>query len=143
MNESLLQRIERKLAALSDERGYQVLDYVEFLESKFAERATPTGLFAKITETVEDTMRAGKLPIQAISGTMGVMDSAAKVMKGFAAAGKAVVDEAVRAAEGKPPVGEGGASPGSVAPPAAPKPAAPKPPAKSAGKPSGPPKPGA
>lgn len=143
MNESLLQRIERKLAALSDERGYQVLDYVEFLESKFAERATPTGLFAKITQTVEDTMRAGKLPIQAISGTMGVMDSAAKVMKGFAAAGKAVVDEAVRAAEGKPPVGEGGASPGSVAPPAAPKPAAPKPPAKSAGKPSGPPKPGA
>ena len=33
-------------------------------------------------------MRAGKLPIQAISGTMGVMESAAKVMKGFAAAGQ-------------------------------------------------------
>ena len=28
-------------------------------------------------------MRAGKLPIQAISGTMGVMDSAAKIMKGL------------------------------------------------------------
>lgn len=132
MNEALMQRIQRKLAALSDERGYQVLDYVEFLESKFAERATPTGIFAKITETVEDTMRAGKLPIQAISGTMGVMDSAAKVMKGFAAAGKAVVDEAVRAAEGKPPLGEGGAPPEPAAPPAAPP-----------DKASGPPKPGA
>jgi hypothetical protein len=44
-------------------------------------------------------MRAGKLPIQAISGTMGLMDSAAKVMKGLAAAGQAVVDEAVKAAE--------------------------------------------
>ena len=103
MNDVLLQRIQRKLAALSDDRGYQILDYVEFLESKFAERATPTGIFAKITETVEDTMRAGKLPIQAISGTMGVMESAAKVMKGFAAAGKTVVDEAMRACEGEPP----------------------------------------
>lgn len=125
MNDVLMQRIQRRLESLSDERGYQVLDYVEFLESKYAERAAPTGIFAKITETVEDTMRAGKLPIQAISGTMGVMDSAAKVMKGFAAAGKTVVDEAMRASEGQP---------------AAPKPtaAAPAPPPKQA--PSTPPK---
>jgi len=129
VNDALKQRILRKLESLSDERGYQILDYVEFLESKFAERAAPTGIFAKITETVEDTMRAGKLPIQAISGTMGVMDSAAKVMKGFAAAGKTVVDEAMRASEGQPPL-EGPAPP-SAAKPAAAKPAAAKtPPAK-------------
>ena len=48
-------------------------------------------------------MRAGKLPIQAISGTMGIMDGAAKVMKGLAAAGQAVVDEAVKAAESATP----------------------------------------
>ena len=89
----------RLLETLSDERGYQILDYVEFLDSKYAERARPGGLFARITETVENTMRAGKLPIQAISGTMGLMDSAAKVMRGLAAAGQAVVDEAVKAAE--------------------------------------------
>ena len=77
MNDLLKQRIGRLLDSLSDERG----------------------ILAKITETVEDTMRAGKLPIQAISGTMGIMDSAAKVMKGLAAAGQAVVDEAVKAAE--------------------------------------------
>jgi hypothetical protein len=99
MNDLLKQRIARALDALSDERGYQVLDYIEYLESKYAERARPGGLFAKITETVEDTMRAGKLPIQAISGTMGLVDGAAKVMKGLAAAGQAVVDEAVKAAE--------------------------------------------
>jgi len=99
MNDLLKQRIGRLLEGLSDERGYQVLDYLEFLDSKYAERARPGGIFAKITETVEDTMRAGKLPIQAISGTMGIMDSAAKVMKGLAAAGQAVVDEAVKAAE--------------------------------------------
>jgi hypothetical protein len=99
MNDLLKQRIARALDALSDERGYQILDYIEFLESKYAERARPGGLFARITETVEDTMRAGKLPIQAISGTMGLVDGAAKVMKGLAAAGQAVMDEAVKAAE--------------------------------------------
>src|SRR5919108_5507702 len=99
MNDLLRQRINRLLDALEDERGYQVLDYVEFLNSKYAERGQPGGIFAKITETVENTMRAGKLPMQAISGTMGLMDSAAKVMKGLVAAGQAVVDEAVKAGE--------------------------------------------
>jgi hypothetical protein len=99
MNDLLKQRIGRMLDTLSDERAYQVLDYIEFLESKYAERARPTGLLARITETVEDTMRAGKLPIQAISGTMTLMDSASRVMKGLAAAGQAVVDEAVKVAE--------------------------------------------
>ncbi len=146
MNDALKQRIQRKLETLSDERGYQILDYVEFLESKFAERATPTGIFAKITETVEDTMRAGKLPIQAISGTMGVMDSAAKVMKGFAAAGKTVVDEAMRASEGQPPL-EGPAKTAKAATPKPPaakvptsKPPAAKPPAPKPAAPKVPPK---
>ena len=102
MNDLLKQRINRLLETLNDERGYQVLDFVEFLDSKYAERSQPDGLLSKITATVENTMRAGKLPIQAITGTMGLMDSAAKVMKGLAAAGQAVVDEAVKAAESRP-----------------------------------------
>ncbi len=103
MNDLLKQRILRRLELLNDDRGFQVLDYVEFLESKYAERQSPNNIFARITETVEDTMRAGKIPIKAISGTMNLMDSAGKLMKGLSAAGKAVVDEAVRAAEGAPP----------------------------------------
>ncbi len=99
MNDLLTQRIMRNLENLDDERGYRILDFIEFLNSKYADRANPSGLFAKITDTVEDTMRAGKLPLQAISGTMGLMDSAGKVMKGLAAAGEVVVGEAVRAAE--------------------------------------------
>ena len=99
MNDLLKQRITRLLETLDDEKAYQVLDYAEFLNSKYGERGQPSGILAKITETVENTMRAGKLPIQAITGTVGLMDSAAKVMKGLAAAGQAVVDEAVKAAE--------------------------------------------
>lgn len=98
MNEHLKDRLLRKLETLSDERAYQVLDFVEFLESKYAERSAPTNIFARITERVEDTMRAGKVPINAISGTVGVFDSASKVMKGLASAAGAVVDEASKTA---------------------------------------------
>src|SRR5215831_5131297 len=71
MNEQLKQRILRRLETLADERGYQILDYVEFLESKYAERAAPTNLFAKISEGIEDTMRAARIPIKAVSATTG------------------------------------------------------------------------
>ena len=114
MNDLLRQRITKLLETLDDEKAYQVLDYAEFLTSKYAARSEPDGLLARITATVENTMRAGKLPIQAISGTMGLMDSAAKVMKGLAAAGQAVVEEAVKAAETLPkaePEIEAGAAP--------------------------------
>jgi hypothetical protein len=98
MNELLKQRILRRLEGLSDERGYQVLDYVEFIESRYGQRGAAAGFFSKLTETAEDTMRAVGLPIKAVSGTMGLMESAGKVMKGVAAAAQSVVDEAVKAA---------------------------------------------
>ena len=120
MNEQLKQRIMRRLETLADDRGYQILDYVEFLESKYASRAAPSNLFAKISEGIEDTMRAARIPIKAISGTTGLVDSAGKVMKGVAAAAQSVVDEAIQAAEsGKP-------APQAPAPPDAPKVVPPK-----------------
>jgi hypothetical protein len=102
MNEQLKQRILRRIEALSDQRGYQILDYVEFLESKYAERVAPTNILAKITEGIEDTMRAAKIPIKGISTTMDLMGSAGKVMKGVAAAAQSVVDEALQAAAPDP-----------------------------------------
>lgn len=114
MNDVLKQRILRALDALSDERGYQVLDYVEFLESRYAERQRPTNLLAKLSDAVEDTMRAGKMPVKAITTTTGLMDGAAKVMKGLASAGQAVVEEAVRVVDGSP---AGSSTPSIPAPP--------------------------
>ena len=94
MNEFLKKRIERKLEALSDERVYQVLDYIEFLESKYAARSPvqPSPL-QRLAETVEDTLRAGRVSASAIKETMDAMAAAGRVMSGLAAAGKAVVDE--------------------------------------------------
>ena len=44
-------------------------------------------------------MRAGKMPLDAISGTVGFFDGASKVMKGLANAAQAVVDEASKTAQ--------------------------------------------
>jgi len=99
VNEFLWKRIERKLAALPEERVYQVLDYVEFLESRYAvQDAAPASPFQKLAEKVEDTLRAGRVPVGAIRSTMDAMSAASRLMGGIAAAGKAVVDEVAGAA---------------------------------------------
>ena len=104
MNEFLRKRIERKLEALSEERVYQVLDYIEFLESKYAAHPTESpSTFQKLAETVEDTLRAGRVSASAIKGTMDAMSAAGRMMSGLAAAGKAVVDEVTGAEPAAPP----------------------------------------
>ena len=85
MNEHLRDRVLRKLETLSDERGYQVLDYLEFLESKYAERQPqPTNIFTRFSEAVEDRLRAGKVSASAIAETMGLMSRAMSVLNGVA-----------------------------------------------------------
>src|SRR5215208_5035044 len=113
MNPNLRDRILRKLESLSDERAYQVLDYVEFIESKYAERQNPPpNVFQRFAETVEDRLRAGRVSAATISEAMGLMNRAVSVLNGVAAAGKSVANDIVTAARpatppttGAPPVG--------------------------------------
>jgi hypothetical protein len=115
----LRDRILRKLETLSNERLYQVLDYVEFLESRYAERQpTPASVFQRFTDGLEDTMRAGRLSADTIAQTMGLMSRAMGVLSGVAAAGKSVASDVVNAASrpaprgaARPPSGQG--TPGS------------------------------
>jgi hypothetical protein len=98
-NPFLRERIMRKLETLSNERLYQVLDYVEFLESRYAQRqAAPASVFQRFTEGLEDTMRAGRLSADAIAQTMNLMNRAMGVLSGVAAAGKSVASDVVNAA---------------------------------------------
>ena len=81
MNEHLRDRILRRLETLSDERGYQILDYVEFLESKYAERQSPqANVFTRLTESVEDKLRAGRVSASVIAETMGFLNRASNVL---------------------------------------------------------------
>ena len=84
MNEFLNKRIDRMLDTLSDERVYQVLDYIEFLESKYAAQdPTRPSPLQRLAETVEDTLRAGRVSASAIKGTMDTMAAAGRVMGGL------------------------------------------------------------
>lgn len=93
MNDVLRERLLRKLDQLPDEKAYQVLDYVEFLESKYVDRPAGAPAFQKVAETLEDTLRAGRVPVTIITGTMDAVGKAGKFLGGLAAAGKAAVDE--------------------------------------------------
>lgn len=121
LKDQLKERIVRRLDGLPDDRLLQVLDYVEFLESKYGARAAPDNLLSRLTDTVQDTMRAGKLPLDAISGTVGFIDGASKVMKGVVSAAATVVDEATKTAQNlatpKPPAGPPAGTPEPPTPP--------------------------
>jgi hypothetical protein len=98
MNQFLRDRILRKLDTISDERAYQVLDFVEYLESKYAERQNPsTNVLQRFAETVEDKLRAGRVSAATISETMNLMNKAMGVLSGVAAAGKSVANDIVGA----------------------------------------------
>jgi hypothetical protein len=96
MNEHLRDRILRKLETLSDERAYQVLDYVEYLESKYAQRSSPgASTFTRFTEAIEDQLRAGRVSATAIAETVGFMNRAANVLNSALETGKTMASELV------------------------------------------------
>ena len=99
MNPHLRDRILRQLDSLSDERGYQVLDYVEFITTKYAEKPqSSASLFTKFTEGVEDRLRAGKVSASTIADAMSLMNKAVGMLEGVAAAGKSVANDVMTAA---------------------------------------------
>ena len=88
MNDITRERILRRLEGMPDEQAYQVLDFIEFLEAKYATQSRDPSTFQKLAERVEDTLRAGRLSASAVKGTMDVVDAAGRVMRGVAAAGR-------------------------------------------------------
>jgi hypothetical protein len=112
MNEHLRDRILRKLETLPDERGYQVLDFVEFLESKYAERASPTAsTFTRFTEAIEDQLRAGRVSASAIAETVGFMNRAANVLNSALETGKSMASELVSSSRSAPSTAPSTATP--------------------------------
>ena len=102
MNAYLRDKMLQKLETLSDERGYQVLDYIEFLESRYAERATAAGAatgnpLSRFADVLEEKMRAGRVSASTIAETMGFMSKAMGVLNGAAAAGKSVASDLMSA----------------------------------------------
>lgn len=124
MHDVLRDRIWRNLEALPEDRLYQVLDYIEFLGSKYARDKVrpPSSPIRAFGERLEDKLRVNRVGMSAIRGTLGVVGTADKMVTGIAEVGRSVLRE----------VGAGGPPPERPSGPPAPRPATPRPPAPAA-----------
>jgi hypothetical protein len=92
MHDVLRQRLLRKIESLPDEQIYQVLDYIEFLESKYStvEQIEASGL-QKFAEGLEDKLRKRAVSPNTIREAFQVISAADKVLSGVSSAGKQIL----------------------------------------------------
>lgn len=108
MHDILRDRLWRKLETLQEPQLYQILDYIEFLESKYAPgQAREPDVLTKFAEKFEDSMRMRSVAPKAIMGAVGLMGTARKVVRGVTGAGKDLLgalegDQQTRNPETKP-----------------------------------------
>jgi len=94
----LICRTDPRRDAVRRMKGRNGLDYVEFLESRYAERQSSTvSAFTRFTEAVEDRLRAGRVSASTIAEAMNLMNRASNVLNGALAAGRSVANDIVSA----------------------------------------------
>ncbi len=69
----LRRRLWRKLESLPDERLYQVLDYIEFLEERYGEQPQEPDSMQRFAESIQDKLRARRAAPWALKGVMGAL----------------------------------------------------------------------
>ena len=76
MHDALHQRLIRKIESLPDQQIYQVLDFIEFLELKYAEvdSVEASGL-QKFAENLEDKLRKKARILELLKQKMGLVCS--------------------------------------------------------------------
>jgi hypothetical protein len=103
VNEFLKERVLRRIEALPEDRVFQVLDYIEFLESRYAAKpVADLTVVQRLAEGVQDTLRAGNIPPAAIAETMGLMQKAMGILDGVKAAAESVASEVSKSVSGQP-----------------------------------------
>jgi len=106
MHDILRERISRRLEVLPEPQLYQVLDYIEFLETKYAaEKARRPDRLQQFAERLEDGMRARSVAPKVISGTVGLFGTARRMARGVASAGRDIfgLDEQATPPRPRPP----------------------------------------
>ena len=100
MHDVLRQRLIRRIESLPEAQVYQVLDFVEFLESKYARdaRVEPTVL-QKFAEGVEDKLRNKAMNPATLREAFQLIAAADRVLADVSSAGKQILGEL----SGEPP----------------------------------------
>jgi hypothetical protein len=104
VHEVLRQRLLRRIESLPEEQVYQVLDFIEFLESKYARdlKVEATGL-QKFAEGLEDKLRKKAVSPSTIREAFQLIAVADRVLSSVSSAGKQILSEL-----GAPPVEDAG-----------------------------------
>jgi hypothetical protein len=119
MHDIMKERVWRKLETLPPEQLYQVLDYIEFLEAKYAQaKARQPDALQRFAERLEDGMRMRAVAPKVISGTFGLLGSARRVLRTVSDAGREMLAD-VTAPATRPVVERPGVNGGGDTPPPA------------------------
>jgi hypothetical protein len=113
MHDVLRQRLLRKIESLPDEQIYQVLDYIEFLESKYASaHAVEASGLQKFAEGLEDKLRRRAVSPSTIREAFQLISAADRVLSGVSSAGRQILEDLGQVLETPP---EGERAPGDAA----------------------------
>ena len=124
MHDVLRNRIMRKLESLPEEQIYQVLDYIEFLETRHAQEGTESRArgFQRLGEGIEDGLRKRAFNPSNLREAFQVIAAADKALSGVAKAGRKLFDELAEGVRGTAPedlAGDRGSAEDDEPPPSA------------------------
>ena len=94
MHDILHQRLMRKIESLPEEQVYQILDYIEFLESKYGtDGAEETSGLRRFAEKMEDKLRKKAMSPSTLREAFQLISAADRVLANVSAAGKKLMEE--------------------------------------------------
>lgn len=108
MHDVLRARVMRKIESLPEEQVYQVLDYIEFLESRYGspDQKKQAGGFQRLAEGLEDGLRNRSLDPSRLREAFQVFAAADRAMSGVAKAGRQLFEEIAGGAREEVEAGE-------------------------------------
>ncbi len=102
MHDVLRTRVLRKLESLPEDQVYQVLDYIEFLESKYApDISSDTTALQSFAEKLEDQLRRRTVSPGSLREAFQLISAADKVLSNVANLGKELLGDSNGPADGK------------------------------------------
>jgi hypothetical protein len=101
MHETLRRRILRRLETLPEARLYQVLDYIEFLESRYGDGGSKEvpGL-QSLAERLEDELRKRTVSPVQLREAFQIISAADRVLRSVSDVGRGLLEELQGAGEG-------------------------------------------
>ena len=103
MHDILRQRLMRRIESLPEEQVYQILDYIEFLESKYGtDAAEETSGLRRFAEAMEDKLRKKAMSPATLREAFQLISAADRVLSNVSSAGKKLMEELAPGAEGGP-----------------------------------------